>query len=322
MRFFLLLTVLLNLILSTAAFSKEKTTKEIVLTNDNLVVLNDVVTDESVSKLIGEIKKLDASLQSGYPIYLFLYTPGGSIQAGIELMEFLKGVNRPVNTVTLFSASMGFQLVQSLGTRYILEHGILMSHKAAGGFSGEFGGETSQLDSRYGLWLRRLRAMDETTVARTEGKKTLKQYQSEYDNELWLNGAEAVANGYADEVVSVKCSESLSGERIEYIQYFGNTMQVVFDKCPLRTAPISVSMIVRTNKGTMSLNDFLAKGGVFQKVKTDAWSSNLEAQSELYSIEEGLTLVSAQKIISEFKNNDLTKKKNIIKMSFKGFVSE
>lgn len=322
MRFFLLLTILLNLALSTAAFSKEKTTKEIVLTNDNLVILNDVVTDESVSKLIGEIKKLDASLQSGYPIYLFLYTPGGSIQAGLELMEFVKGVNRPINTVTLFAASMGFQIVQNLGSRYVLEHGILMSHKASGGFQGEFGGETSQLDSRYGLWLRRLRTMDEKTVERTEGKKTLKQYQSEYDNELWLNGAEAVANGYADEVVSVKCSELLSGERIEYVKYFGTTMQVIFDKCPLRTAPISVSMVVRTNKGIMPLNEFLAKGGVFQKVKKDAWSANLEAQSDLYSLDEDLTLASAQKIIDDFKNNDLTKKKNVVKMSFRGFISE
>jgi ATP-dependent Clp protease protease subunit len=319
MRVFLLFVILFNLMLSTTAFSKEK---EIVLTADNTVVLKDVVTDESVSKLMGEVRKMDASLPSGYPIYLFLYTPGGSIQAGLELMEFFKGINRPVNTVTLFSASMGFQLVQSLGTRYILEHGVLMSHKAAGGFEGEFGGESSQLDSRYGLWLRRLRTMDERTVQRTEGKKTLKQYQSEYDNELWLNGKEAVENGYADEVVSIKCSESLQGEKEEIINYYGMNIKVVFDKCPIRTAPISVSVLMRTSKGIMSSDEFLSKGGVFQKAKADAWSSGFEGQSDLYSLDEGLNAVTLQKAISDFRNNNLNKKKNIVKMSFKGFVSE
>lgn len=135
--------------------------KEIVLTKDNSVVLNGAFTGKSVSNLIGEIQKLDAELKSGYPIYLFLNTPGGSIQAGLELFEFIKGVNRPIHTITLFAASMGFQTVQHLGKRYVLEYGVLMSHKAYGGFEGEFGGETSQIDSQYGLWLRRLKMMDQ-----------------------------------------------------------------------------------------------------------------------------------------------------------------
>jgi ATP-dependent protease ClpP protease subunit len=51
---------------------------------------------------------------SNEPIYLFLNTPGGSIQTGLEIIESLKGLDRPVSTVTLFAASMGFQIAQNL----------------------------------------------------------------------------------------------------------------------------------------------------------------------------------------------------------------
>jgi ATP-dependent Clp protease protease subunit len=306
--------------------------KEIVLTQDNSVVLNGEVTGRSVSKLIGEIKKLDAELKNGYPIYLFLNTPGGSIQAGLELFEFVKGVNRPVHTITLFAASMGFQTVQHFGTRYILEYGVLMSHKAYGGFEGEFGGESSQLDSQYGLWLRRIKMMDQKTVERTKGKKTLKKYQAEYDNELWLNGAEAVKNGYADEVVSVKCSTGLQGEKEEQVNFMGMRFTVKFDKCPIRTAPVSVTASVRTNKGLMTLDDFIAKGGNFDtencqrnaQVQSYGWSNQAmpAIEAEICALDKGLSVDKVEQIIQEYKNKNLTKNKKVIKMSFGSFVSE
>jgi ATP-dependent protease ClpP protease subunit len=257
MRLFLILTMLLTATLGMA--------KEITLTKDNTLVLDEAFKGSSVSKLITDAKKMDASLKSGYPIYLFLNTPGGSIQAGLELMEGLKGINRPIHTVTLFAASMGWQLVQHLGDRYILKYGVLMSHKARGSISGEFGGGFSQMDARYGLWLKRITIMDQQTVSRTGGKKTLKQYRSEYDNELWLNGEEAVKNGYADEVVSIKCGTDLSGTDEKVINYFGMRFQLGMSQCPIVTYPVSVGVNIRTNKGYMTVDKFLNEGGKFGK---------------------------------------------------------
>jgi ATP-dependent Clp protease protease subunit len=306
--------------------------KEVVLTNDNSVALNSPVTAQSVSKVINEIKKLDAQMKSGYPIYLFLNTPGGSIQAGLELIEFLKGVNRPVHTITLFAASMGFQIVQHAGSRYITEYGVLMSHKASGGFQGEFGGNSSQLDSRYTMWLRRLNMMDSKTVQRTKGKKTLKQYQAEYDNELWLNGAEAVKNGYADEVVSVKCSANLEGEKTEIISFMGIRIEIKFDKCPLVTSPVSIKPLVRTNKGMIDLDSFVNSGGIFdqdckrtaQKAAQD-WSGQVVSPSqdaELCSLDKNLDLQKIENIVQKYKNENFLNNKQILKMSFSAFVSE
>lgn len=265
-----LIALMISVFFGTICYSKE-----IVLTSDNTLSLRGSVTSSSVTKLAEEATKLDSKLKSGYPIYLFLYTPGGYIQPGLELIEFFNGLNRPINTVSLFAASMGWQIMQHLGARYVLKYGTLMSHKAKGSFEGEFGGGYSQLDSRYGLWLRRIDLLDKQTIKRTKKKQTLKSYRNAYQTELWLNGAEAVTQGYADQVVVVKCDQSLNGT-YEAVKDFGFFKVIVhLSNCPIKTSPQKITATLYSNKGEMSLKDFLQKNGKFSNEceKVDYWES-------------------------------------------------
>lgn len=248
----------------------ESNSRTIVLNDDNTVILNDEVTGSSVDEVITRIKQLNSrkkafGRENKDPIYLFLYTPGGSIQAGLELIEALKASSRPVNTITMFAASMGFQIAQNLGDRYILENGTLMSHHAAGGAEGQLGGKgNSQLQSRVGFWERRLKEMDEQTVRRTKGKQTLESYQEAYDHELWATGNESVAQGYADKVVLVQCDSSLNGVNTKHISIMGIlNIDYDLDKCPLITQPKNVRISIETNKGTKDKKSFLDEGGSF-----------------------------------------------------------
>src|SRR5579859_4879597 len=125
------LVVLMAFLLAAAASSNssgEKTDDTIVLSKENTLVLNSEVNGESVGKIIADAKQLDKGLNTlkskikgeKKPLYLFLNTPGGSIQSGLEMIEALNGLGRPTHTVTLFAASMGFQIAQNLGDRYVL----------------------------------------------------------------------------------------------------------------------------------------------------------------------------------------------------------
>ena len=308
MKKMLFLFSVLFLAFSLSAKEVQVKTKEIVLSADNTLILADSFTGGSVAKLMQQADNMNTSLKSGYPIYLFLYTPGGSIQAGLELYDFLSGLNRPVHTITLFAASMGFQTVQHLGTRYITRYGILMSHKARGGFKGEFGGGASQLDARYGMWLRRIDMLDGKTVNRTNGKQTLKTYRSAYSSELWLNGKEAVKQGYADFVAIVKCDTSLKGS---VDQVFSNgffSVNAKMSKCPLNTNPLEVSANIITNKGEMPLSKFISEGGIFGKKcrrldeqeRKNYWSNSKETKkAELCATDETLTFEKIQKAMSK-----------------------
>lgn len=251
---FLLLTA--TTVLAVNAASDVPAPAELVtLTADNLVVLADEVNEETIGKVIDQARKADAAKNQlrfsakRAPLYLFLNTPGGSIQSGLELIEALQGLQRPIHTVSLFSASMGFQIVQSLGDRLVLRNGVLMSHNAYGQFSGAFGGlRPGQVDSRYNLWLSRMTALDNQTVKRTKGKQTLESYQKSYDHELWLDGPQSVAEGYADKIVQIKCDESLDGVNTNTMYFFGLKITYDTDKCPLNAAPTNIKIVKPTKE--------------------------------------------------------------------------
>jgi len=234
-------------------------TKTLTLTPDNSVMLKVDFNDGSIDQLISDLKKLDSDLPSDYPIYLYLSTPGGYISSGIDLYTFVHGMNRPVHTITSFAASMGFQTVQQLGTRYIMEYGTLMSHKAkGGGFAGEFGDGKSQMDARYNLALRMILKLDEQTVSRTSGKQTLESYRAAYENEMWVTGNEAVALGYADETVNVRCSDELekATTKIEVETMFSKAV-VTLSRCPLNNKILGIEKMVRTGFGDVPLEEYL-----------------------------------------------------------------
>lgn len=237
----------------------------IVLSKDNLAVLNEEVNGQSVSKVLSQVKDLDGKMFSGNkPIYLFLNTPGGSIQAGLELIEGVQAAKRPVHTITLFAASMGFQIAQNLGDRLILKNGTLMSHRAAGGFEGEFGGQSpSQIDSRYTYWLSRLNEMDARTVERSNGKQTITSYQAAYATEMWRTGTQSVDQGYADKIVKVSCDSSLDGMTTNELNFMGIKIKYDLSNCPINTSPTNIRLSIKTNKGIMSADDFVAKTGGF-----------------------------------------------------------
>ena len=119
--------ILLSLVLACVVNAGDLT-----LSRDNTLILNGPITRASVSSLIERGREIDSISKSEYPIYLFINSPGGRIGPGLELVDFLSSINRPVHTITLRSISMGWQIVQHLGKRFILRYGTMMSHKAFG----------------------------------------------------------------------------------------------------------------------------------------------------------------------------------------------
>lgn len=239
--------IMLGILLSlgVTAFAKNTSLPVLTLTEKSVIIMNQEFDDDTITAVAKKAKEMDSALPSGEPITLVIDSPGGSIDAGLQLIEILNSLNRPVNTLTLFSASMGFHTVQGLGQRYITEDATLMTHKARGGFSGEFPG---QLDSRYSYYLKRINRMNEKVVARTNGKHTLKSYNALHENEFWCDGADCLKEGLVDKVVTAKCDKTLSGERTDVQKFFFMGMPIVleliYDKCPLLRTPLDVKITI------------------------------------------------------------------------------
>lgn len=245
-------SILASLMLTFSAFSKD-----ILLTEKNSIILRNSFNGSTTSALTRDAIDKHILLEKGKPLYLVLSSGGGSIFYGLELIEFLRGLGRPVETVTLYSASMAFETVQSLGKRYIVTNGILMAHKATGGFSGEF--PNGNLIKRYGFWEDRIKRMDEITVARTNGKFTLESFRELYENEYWCEGQKCIDNGFADEIANVSCGKSLVGINTITKRFikFNNLFELEYDetKCPLSSGLVGIRLYVVTGMGRTLIAD-------------------------------------------------------------------
>jgi ATP-dependent protease ClpP protease subunit len=130
----------MKLILSLLMICSISFAKVINLTEANSINFNNQFSGDFVAK-----KQIEAANKcydnEGSDIYVVLYTPGGSVQAGQLFFDTLNALPCNFHTITIFAASMGYQTVQNLKNRYILPSGILMSHRASlSGVRGEIGG--------------------------------------------------------------------------------------------------------------------------------------------------------------------------------------
>lgn len=226
---------LIFLLMTTAVFAKEQ---KIVLSKNNTAVLRGPVNSMSVGEVMLQLSKLDQSGNDNEPIYLILQTPGGSVMDGLNLIEYMNSLRRPVHSVSMFAASMGFHILQSSQKRYVTKYGTIMSHRARGGFSGDI---PQQVKSRFKHITDLIEKMDEQVVSRTNGKFNKETYAELIRDEYWAIGSNAVKDGFADNTASLKCDESLNGSNEKTFLTFFGPLNITFSDCPLITEPLNIT---------------------------------------------------------------------------------
>lgn len=249
--------LLFMILIPTLLFSAEH--KVIELNKDNTITFNQAFDAMTVAQKQSELLQL-AEKSSEKDLYIVMYTPGGSISAGQLFINTVKALDKKVHTITIFSASMGYQTVQALGKRYILPSGILMSHRAyVSGLQGQFPGE---LNKRIEMLMKSTESMEVVSAARVG--MSLEEYKKAIHDELWVIGQDAVNKGHADEVVLAKCDKSLSGSYIKTFNTFFGPVDVEFSNCPLITGPLRILRGV-SQEGINSVMDYYSN--IFNKVE-------------------------------------------------------
>ena len=226
--------------------------KEITLTSENTVSLLGPVTRQSIGEVNQELLKVSQQGKEKDPIYLVLYTPGGSVMAGLELMQFMNTLRRPVHVVANYAASMGFHILQSSSVRYVTKYATIMSHRASGGFDGDI---PHQVTNRLKHVIDLVEKMDEQVISRTKGKYTKESYMELIRDEYYAVGSNAIRDGFVDKVVTLKCSPELLNENVEKtLNIFIFQIKAKFSKCPLITSPV-----IENKEDASKINDYLTK---------------------------------------------------------------
>ena len=247
------LTPTLGLKSKEGKYSIKNNNKIIKLEKANTVVLRGAVSATSVAQVQAEFLKVFRNTPRNVPIYLVLDTPGGSVFAGLDLIGFIKSSGRKVHTITLFAASMGFQIAQNLNTRYIVANGTLMSHRAAGGLKGQFDGE---IESRYKMVKRTIDRLDH--IASNRLKINVLDYKSLIKDEYWVHGFDSVNENAADEIIGVKCGDSMMGTRVVNVRTFFGTAKITLSECPLIKGPLDVNFGNMSEENALEISEVIS----------------------------------------------------------------
>jgi len=180
------------------------------LLRDRIIMLTGPVTDESANTIIAQMLFLSND-DSKSDIQFYINSPGGSISAGLGIIDTMRFLRCDVATTCIgMAASMGACLLAAgkKGKRAVLANSQVMLHQPLIG--GVLQGPATDLgiEAQHMLRLRdRLYKM----MADFTGKPT-EQIHRDFDRNKWLFAEETVEYGCADRVLD-RAPDRLTSDR-------------------------------------------------------------------------------------------------------------
>ncbi|KID31318.1 ClpP family protease [Prauserella rugosa] len=167
------------------------------LLDERVIVLGQEVDDAVANRLSGQLLLLAAD-DPGRDIALYINSPGGSVTAGLSVLDTMRLIDCDVVTVGMgLAASMGQLLLTAgaPGKRYVLPHCAVLMHQPSSGV----GGTASDI-ARSAETLRRSKQEIAELIAERAGQP-VERIIADSDRDRWFDAEEACDYGLADHVV-------------------------------------------------------------------------------------------------------------------------
>lgn len=173
----------------------------IALLENRTVSIWGPIDDLAARRAIENILYLDYENPSK-PITLQIFSPGGSVAAGLAILDACRNAKSSVNTIGIGTcASMAAVLLVCAGdkgSRYVTEHADLMLHQPRSSMSGD----ATSIETTAKKILRTKDVL-EGLIANASGM-TREEARRLCDRDTWLEPEEAIALGLIDHIVGKK----------------------------------------------------------------------------------------------------------------------
>ena len=167
------------------------------LLKDRIVFVGGEIDDNMANAIVAQLLFLQAQ-DPEKEVSMYINSPGGSVTAGLAILDTMKMVKCPVATYCVGqAASMGAILLASgdKGRRYALPHARIMVHQPWGGAQGK--ASDIEITAREIL---RLKEMLNGILAEAAGK-TLEAVTNDTDRDHFMSAEEAKSWGIVDKVL-------------------------------------------------------------------------------------------------------------------------
>ncbi|MDN5769372.1 MAG: ATP-dependent Clp protease proteolytic subunit [Microlunatus sp.] len=166
------------------------------LLQNRIIFLGSEVRDENANAICAQMLLLNAE-DPTKDIYLYINSPGGSVDSGMAIYDTMNWISNDVATVAMgLAASMGQFLLcaGTKGKRYALPNSRIMMHQPSGGL----GGTASDIKIQAEQSLH-IKATMQKLIAEHTGQ-TLEQIEADSDRDRWFTAEQAKDYGQIDHV--------------------------------------------------------------------------------------------------------------------------
>ena len=166
------------------------------LLKDRIILLSGEIDDNLANIIVSELLYLDSINHDD--ISLYINSPGGSITAGMAIMDTMNFIKSDVSTICLgMAASMGAFLLScgKKGKRYILPNAEVMIHQPLGGVEGQA--------TEIKIVAERILKLKEklNTILAKNTKKDIKTITRDTERDYFLDSKEALDYGIVDKIL-------------------------------------------------------------------------------------------------------------------------
>jgi ATP-dependent Clp protease proteolytic subunit ClpP (EC 3.4.21.92) len=163
---------------------------------NRIIFLGSEVRDDNANAICAQMLLLNAE-DAQKDIYLYINSPGGSVDSGMAIYDTMQWISNDVATVAMgLAASMGQFLLSAgaKGKRFALPHSRIMMHQPSGGLGGT--ASDIRIQAEQSLHIKRTMS---GLIAEHTGQ-TVDQIEADSDRDRWFTAEEALAYGFIDHV--------------------------------------------------------------------------------------------------------------------------
>ena len=168
------------------------------LLKENIIFLSGVIDDHTANIVIAQLLFLQSE-DSKKDISLYVNSPGGSVTAGLAIVDTMNHIKNDVSTVCVgMAASMGSVILSDgkKGKRFILPNAEVMIHQPSGGVEGQ--ATDIAITAKHIL---KTRARINEILSANTGK-TAAQIEKDVERDLFMDADEAKKYGIVDKILA------------------------------------------------------------------------------------------------------------------------
>ncbi|MDR0899201.1 MAG: ATP-dependent Clp protease proteolytic subunit [Lactobacillaceae bacterium] len=176
------------------------------LLKDRIILVQGQVEDQMATSIVAQLLFLDAQ-DNTKDINMYVNSPGGSVTAGLAIVDTMNLIKSPVSTIVMgLAASMGTVIASSgtKGKRYMLPNAEYLIHQPMGGAPSG----TQQTDIQIIADSIKKTRNTLTQILADNSGQDFDKVMADTERDNWMDAKETLKYGFIDKILTNKEKEA------------------------------------------------------------------------------------------------------------------